>query len=387
MFDVLVVGAGPAGSIAAIVLARAGVRVCLIDRASFPRPKLCGDTLNPGALAVLRRLGLQHAAEGDVQALDGMRVTGEGVSIAARYPGALRGVAIVRERLDAALVAAAAGAGVEVREQVTARRPRICSGAGSRMVNGIAATDARRRDSDIRARVTIAADGRRSTLAFALGLVRHPASPRRWAIGGHASGVNGLSRFGEMHIRRGHYIGVAPLSGGIANVCLVRPFPSAAGHQLGNPASTLIAALRADPVLRDRFAHARLIADPIVLGPMAVDPVAGAVVPEGLLLAGDAAGFIDPMTGDGLRFAMRGGELAAAAALRALDRGWMGVHGWHERERTREFGPKWRFNRMLRGLVGSALAVRGAALGGWVAPSVIRAVIRRASDCDVALSA
>ena len=52
-FDVLVVGAGPAGSVAALVLARAGVRVRLLDRARFPRHKLCGDTLNPGALAIL----------------------------------------------------------------------------------------------------------------------------------------------------------------------------------------------------------------------------------------------------------------------------------------------------------------------------------------------
>jgi flavin-dependent dehydrogenase len=387
MFDVLVVGAGPAGSIAAIVLARAGARVCLIDRAAFPRPKLCGDTLNPGALAVLRRLGLHHAVAGDVQLLDGMRVTGDGVSIAARYPGSLQGVALTRERFDAALIAAAAAAGVDVRERLTARRPLVRKASGLTTVDGILATTVRQHQLEIPARVTIAADGRRSTLAFALGLVRHPSSPRRWAIGGHAMGVDALSSYGEMHIRRRHYIGVAPLAGGVANVCLVRPFPSGARDQLRSPASTLMSALQADPVLRERCARARLISTPIVLGPLAVDIVEQAIVPDGLLLAGDAAGFIDPMTGDGLRFALRGGELAAEAALRALEHGWTGVHRWHDRARTREFGPKWRFNRMLRGLVSSPLGVRGAALGGRVAPSVIRALIRHASDCDLALSA
>ena len=73
------------------------------------------------------------------------------------------------------------------------------------------------------AAVTIAADGRRSSLAFALGLARQPARPRRWAIGAYYEGVDGLAGIGEMHIRAGHYIGVAPLPGGVANVCLVSP--------------------------------------------------------------------------------------------------------------------------------------------------------------------
>ena len=63
-YDVVVAGAGPAGCIAAIVLARGGARVLLLDRARFPRDKLCGDTLNPGALAVLRRLALPVAEAG-----------------------------------------------------------------------------------------------------------------------------------------------------------------------------------------------------------------------------------------------------------------------------------------------------------------------------------
>ena len=81
--------------------------------------------------------------------------------------------------------------------------------------------------------------------------------------------------------------------------------------------------MRADPK-QHRFAHAGLTSAPTVLGPLAVEAtVAGA---PGLLLAGDAAGFIDPMTGDGLRFAFRGGELAAYAALRVLTTGWQDAH-------------------------------------------------------------
>jgi flavin-dependent dehydrogenase len=124
----------------------------------------------------------------------------------------------------------------------------------------------------------------------------------------------------------------------------------------------------------------------MVLGPLAVDPISR-TPPPGLLLAGDAAGFIDPMTGDGLRFALRGAEMAAHAALRALEHGWTGVHASLGRDRAREFGMKWRFNRLLRGLVGSPLGVRGATLGGRVAPAAVRALVRMAGDCAAAGSA
>ena len=77
-------------------------------------------------------------------------------------------------------------------------------------------------------------------------------------------------------------------------------------------------------MLRDRFAGARLVGPPVVLGPLAVEVRDTGF--DGLILAGDAAGFIDPMTGDGLRFAVRGAELAACAALEALEHGWSGVH-------------------------------------------------------------
>ena len=116
-----------------------------------------------------------------------------------------------------------------------------------------------------------------------------------------------------------------------------------------------------------------------MLGPLAVDVVRHGV--EGLILAGDAAGFIDPMTGDGLRFAVRGGELAAAAALRALAHGWRGVHARLAAERRAEFSGKWRFNRALRALVASPRAVGVAAVGARLAPAVIQRVIAHAGDC------
>ncbi len=381
MIDVLVVGAGPAGSVAATVLARAGARVRLIDRATFPRDKLCGDTVNPGTLAILRRLRLAGPIEARGLQVCGMRVTGEGgIVIDGWYPRELSGRAIERRDLDWALVQGALAAGAGFEPAVPVRSAIADERAGRRSVAGVLVGASPERAREMRARVTIAADGRRSTLAFGLGLARHPARPRRWAIGAYFEQVAGVAALGEMHVRQGRYIGVAPVPGGLTNVCLVSP--SRAGDpRFADPAAALVGELARDPVLRERFAEARLVRPPIILGPLAVDVDRAAI--DGLLLAGDAAGFIDPMTGDGLRFAVRGGELAALAALDALEHGWAGVHERAHAQRRREFGGKWRFNRGLRALVASPRAIEAAALGARFAPGVLRAMIAKAGDCDL----
>jgi flavin-dependent dehydrogenase len=384
--DVLIVGAGPAGSVAAAVLARAGARVRLLDRATFPRDKLCGDTVNPGTLAVLRRLGLSKPIDDRGLRVDGMRVTGpRGVAVEGRYPDGLHGRALVRRDMDWALLRQAIEVGARFEPAAAVRRAIVEESEGSRSVCGVV-VGLGGREREIRAPVTIAADGRRSTLAFGFGLARHPQRPRRWAIGAYYENAGGMSSLGEMHVRPGRYIGVAAVPGGIANVCLVKPFDE---KRVGRPpapffAALLAAELAADPLLRARFADARLVQPPVVLGPLAVE--VGPTHIRGLLLAGDAAGFIDPMTGDGLRFAVQGGVLAAEAALECLTEGWSEVHERLERARRREFAPKWRFNRALRALVASPRGTEVAGLGARLAPGMLRRVIATAGDCAMAAS-
>jgi flavin-dependent dehydrogenase len=399
-----------------MVLARAGVKVRLIDRASFPRDKMCGDTLNPGSLAILARFGANKGVDVHRRVttralpIRGMIVTGPGgASITADYPLRLQGASLTRRDFDAMLLDAAIRAGAEFTPGVTARAPIVreraddqpaksyggppelyaaeaahflpqdaAHAAGAPVVEGVRVSTPAG-DEEWRAPIVIAADGRHSSIAFALGLARYAAWPRRWAFGAYFQNVRGLGQYGEMHIRRDGYVGVAPLPGGIANLCVVREMFSA-GFRM-NAEKTIASAIASDAGLRERFARARRVSPITTLGPLAVDARAAGC--PGLLLAGDAAGFIDPMTGDGLRFALRGGALAAEAALRELESGEPAFESLAH-ARAQEFKGKWRVNRVLRSIVGSPRAVELAASvsSRWDTP--VRLLVGIAGDVHLA---
>jgi menaquinone-9 beta-reductase len=373
--DVLVIGAGPAGSIAALILARAGARVRIVDRARFPREKLCGDTLNPGALARLEALGVADAVRAKALPVTGMIVTGpRGARIVGEYGDALRGAAITRSALDLLLLEAATSAGAQFEPDVVVREPLI-AGRGGRLAGvRVAASGV---EQAARARMIVAADGRHSRLAFTLGLARYAGWPRRWAFGAYYAGVDGLTTCGEMHIRSDGYVGVAPLPNGLTNVCVVRELGASWRAQIREGDDIVQLAVTRDVALRDRFARARRTTPVSVLGPLAIEATSAGV--PGLLLAGDAAGFIDPMTGDGLRFAIRGAELAAECALRELQTG-RATHGELAAARRREFGGKWRLNRVLRAVVSSPRTVSAAARVASVWHAPVRQLIAVAGD-------
>ena len=257
--DVLVIGAGPAGSIAALVLARSGVRVRLLDRARFPRDKLCGDTINPGSLAILDRLGVSGPVRRRAMAITGMDITGPaGVHVSARYPTGIRGASLTRRDLDMMLLEAAITAGATFDSGIIVRAPLITTDT-SRIVGVRVAASGE--DHDLHARVVIAADGRHSKLAFGMGLAEYALRPKRWAFGAYFAGVQGLTTQGEMHVRQDGYVGVAPLPGDMANVCVVRELKNIFRGQRVNAESMIDVVVGQDPLLRERFVGARQMSE------------------------------------------------------------------------------------------------------------------------------
>ena len=351
--DVLVVGGGPAGAAASTFLRARGHDVLLLDEARFPRDKVCGEGVSPEAWRLLDAMG---AAEG-VRALSprplrGMRLTApDGTSFRGTYRGAAQaGFAVRREALDACLLEAARRAGVEAREGVHATALAMEDGR----VRGVVTADG----EEVRARLVIGADGRRSVVARRLGLLHEHPRLRKYAVRGYWSGMAGLDDFGEMHVVPGAYCGVAPLGARDANVTFVvedSEMRAAGGDLEGFYRRTL----RRWPRIDERLDRASLLGPPRAIGPLALE--ARRVTAPGAALVGDAAGFYDPFTGEGVTLALRGAEILAGVADRVL----RGTGRLDEYDRLRDDATrdKFRLNRLLQRVV------------AW--PSLANAVARR----------
>jgi len=354
-WDVAVVGAGPAGSATALLLARAGARVLLVDRARFPREKPCSEYLSPESTRVLERLGsdvLAAVAAASPAQLTGMKVVApSGTGVVGRFE--TFSFALPRTRFDTILRNAAEAAGVEVRERVRVEELVYDGGA----VGGLIARDVGRGTRDVyRARVVVGADGLRSVVARRIGMV-HTAGPRRMAFTAHVADVHDVHDLGEMHVGRPGYVGLGPIGDGVTTVALVVPLAEA------RRGDRFFAELNRFPGIAGRFDARRIVRRVLATGPFARwsrRPVA-AGGGGGALLVGDAADFFDPFTGQGIYSALRGAELAAAAILDTLTTG--ASLREYARARRREFTGKW----LLERLIGIAV--------GW--PALIERVVGR----------
>ncbi|HUG14598.1 MAG TPA: NAD(P)/FAD-dependent oxidoreductase [Thermomicrobiales bacterium] len=349
--DVVVVGGGPAGTSTAILLAERGVRVTLLDKARFPRAKPCAEYLNPEAMTILDRLSLLDAArDAGAAVFRGMRVTSPGgtrMTLDFEGDAGRHALGISRLRLDALAIERCRALGVDVLEGTRVRRVLTDNGT----VTGVQAASGRER-IDVMGRVVVGADGHHSTVSRLLGLDRSVRWPRRIGLAAHFESFPLIDEMGEMHVSGSGYCGVAPQERERVNVAMVVDM-TAFERRAGGVERFFDEALLAYPGLAERASTATRVTSVRGVGPLArrVRQVSG----DGYVLVGDAAGFFDPFTGEGIYDALRGGALAAEAIAAALQRGDTSAAAFagYDAERRRAFASKRRAAWLVQAFVRS----------------------------------
>lgn len=376
----MIVGAGPAGAQLAVRLARAGFEVVLLDRKRFPRRKPCGEFLSPECLPMLAEFGwLDPLARLGAREVRGMDLHGYGVTARGSYGpiGTARapfdhGLAVRREVLDELAVRTASRtSGVRVVEG--ARVEELLRDADGAVV-GVTGRDGSGAPFTIPARFTIGADGIRSRVAGRLDLRR----PSPW-LAKFAFVLRWHGRFDEdhssVHLFDGGYFAVSAVDAETRTVNLVVDASAVPAGRTALPAFVSCALDRA-PLLREQLSRARQDQEILAVGPLAGSTTAQHFA--GGALVGDACGYVDPLTGEGLFFAMRGAQLLAAHLRDALHGRVSASVALHEyaRARRREFGFRLLLSKGLqRGLRHPALA-RG----------VLRSFARLPGLCDLVVA-
>jgi geranylgeranyl reductase family protein len=291
-FDVAIVGAGPAGSSCAAFCAMAGLETLVLERAEFPREKVCGDCLNPSCWPVLDGLGLAQRVCGlphsKLTSVDFIAINGRKVSV--NLPtGNDCELSIKRSLFDDVLLKRARELSAHVREGTTV----------TTLVHDQDWKIETATRESFRARILIGADGRNSTVARLLNLLPRPAR-ERVALQAH---IPLPLDFGERVVLQflwEGYSGQAPVNEDELNLCLV-----------GKPST--ISKLR-------QWAQ-RHFEIPANQRWRTITPLTRASVPcahENLLFIGDAARVVEPFTGEGIYYALRSGELAARAIAKII---------------------------------------------------------------------
>jgi flavin-dependent dehydrogenase len=348
--DVLVAGAGPAGSATATLLARAGFSVLVVDRAAFPRDKACSEYMSPEAVRILMRLGVVEILErAGAFPLEGMKVTGPRgatahgkFALAGHAPFRATGLSISRRILDHELLFAARAAGAAVLERTCVEELLYERGG----VSGVMVRDHAGRRHSLAARLTVGADGLRSVVARRLGPRSHGRS-RRLAFVAHIARVAEMGPSAELHFRDHAYLGLNQIGHDQTNVALVVPAERAARARDGVERFFAEAVAEFTGV-RERVEAGKVVRPILATGPFAVR--SARVIAPGALLVGDAADFFDPATGDGIYCALRGAELVAETAAEALSQpGPVTVDRLVEyrRMRRRLFSGKWVLERLI----------------------------------------
>jgi flavin-dependent dehydrogenase len=350
-WDVAVVGGGPAGSSAAIHLALAGARVVLLEARAYPHPKLCGEFLSPECAGLLEQLGLGPALRllGPALIETAHLSAPDGAAWQSRLPG--RALGLTRRALDAALAQRAAALGVEVRTGVAVTR--IEGG----LAHGFKLRASGAGEPAAQARAVIAAHGRRGALDQALGR-RFLQRPQPFvALKTHFAGPPLNGRI-ELHGFPGGYCGFSEVergtapAGRAANLCLLAH--ESVFKRVGGPGPARVPAfirwMRAqNPRLEAWLAQATALDEPwLSIAQVPFGPKRPVV--NEILMAGDAAGLITPLAGDGIAMALRGGQMAAARVLEFLTgrQSASELCQGYARDWRRQFAGRVRLGRLLQ---------------------------------------
>ena len=349
-FDVAIVGAGPAGSAAATSLARKGYSVVLLDKALFPREKLCGDFLSPINWRIFEQLGVAE----ELLSLEHEKITSFRISVSSgehatigfpfRNGRRLFGLGMRRFFLDDLLLRAAEKQGVVIRQGFQVRGIVREQGGWSLSLDGAFP------ESRVQSVFLIGADGRNSLVAHRLGLARkRESSENHLAFQARLNGVKGLKGDVQIHGFPGGYAGLVGLGGGTANLCFVVEKKKAKGA--ASPEALWEHCLCRNPHLRESLRQGEIVSRVRSAFPVYFSPRRS--YGDGFLLAGDAARVTEPVTGEGVFFALKSGMLSAEGIDSAFRKrnGSLEPFASYDRLCREAFSLRQGVNRIIRALV------------------------------------
>jgi geranylgeranyl reductase family protein len=376
--DVLVVGAGPAGSAVSYYLATAGLDVLVLEKTHFPREKVCGDGLTPRAVKALTGMGVPiEASEGWLRN-KGLRIIGGGGRIELDWPdlSAYPGYGLVRARtdFDEILARHAEKAGAKVLEGVAVESPVLDERTGR--ICGVTAKDGRQ----FRAPLVVAADGNSSRLSVAMGLHKRDDRPLGVAVRTYYTSPRHNDDYLEAWLDLWDGSSLLPGYGWIFGM----------GDGTSNVGVGLLNTSKGFGEIDYRaLLRTWLAAMPAEWGfseDNRTQPIRGAALPmgfnrtphytRGLVLAGDAGGMVNPFNGEGIAYALESGELAARVITQALARPTAGsrerVLQAYPRQLKDAYGGYYTLGRVFVDLIGKPSFMKFATRHGVKRPAVMR---------------